>query len=46
MTRTIELTNEQRHVLLGGPGSPVGVVDPATRQRYVLLAREQFGPYP
>ena len=38
----IELTNEQRRVLQTGPSQPVDVVDPATRQRYVLLAREQY----
>jgi hypothetical protein len=38
----IELTIEQRRVLQAGPSRPVDVVDPATRQRYVLLAREQY----
>lgn len=38
----IELTDEQRQVLEAGRRQPVDVVDPATRRRYVLLAREQY----
>jgi hypothetical protein len=38
----IELTDEQRRALQADPGRPVGVVDPATQQQYVLLAREQY----
>ena len=39
---TIELTEAQRHALLRGEGKPIHVVDPATQQCYVLLAREQY----
>jgi hypothetical protein len=38
----IELTDEQRRVLERERGKPVDVIDPATQQRYVLLAQEQF----
>jgi hypothetical protein len=38
----IELTESQRQALHAERGMPVDVVDPATRQRYVLLAREQY----
>src|SRR5712691_7120792 len=38
----IELTNEQRQALQRERGKPVDVVDPATQERYVLIAREQF----
>lgn len=38
----IELTDAQRQALQAEQGKPVDVVDPATRQRYVLLAREQY----
>lgn len=39
---SIELTAEQRQALQDEQGKPVDVVDPATRQRYVLIAREQY----
>jgi hypothetical protein len=39
---TIELTDEQRQALRAEHGKPVDVVDPATRQRYVLLLQEQY----
>jgi hypothetical protein len=38
----IELTDVQRQALHAERGKPVDVVDPATQQRYVLLAREQY----
>ena len=38
----IELTNEQQQALQAGLGNPIGVVDPATQQHYILLAREQY----
>jgi hypothetical protein len=38
----IELTNEQRQALQTERGKPVDVVDPATHERYVLLARELY----
>jgi hypothetical protein len=38
----IELTDAQRQAIQADPGRPVDVVDPATQQRYVLLAREQY----
>jgi len=38
----IELTADQRQALDANPGHPVDVVDPATNQRYVLLARAQY----
>ena len=41
----IELTDEQRKALQAEPGKPVDIVDPATKQAYVLLAREQFEQY-
>src|SRR5712692_9368136 len=39
---TIELTEAQRQALQGDRGSPVDVVDPATKEHYVLLARAVF----
>jgi hypothetical protein len=39
---TIELTDAQRQALQAERGQPVDVLDPATQQRYVLLAREQY----
>lgn len=39
---TIELTDEQRQALQSDQGKPLDVVDPATKQRYVLLAHEQY----
>ncbi len=39
---TIELTDAQRQALRADHRSPVEVVDPATRERYVLVPREQF----
>jgi hypothetical protein len=39
---SIELTDAQRQAVEAEPGRPVQVVDPATKQRYVLLAREQY----
>jgi hypothetical protein len=39
---TIELTDGQRQILQAEPGKPLDVVDPATKQRYVLLAQEQY----
>jgi hypothetical protein len=39
---TIELTDAQRHALQAEQGEPIDGVDPATQQRYVLLAREQY----
>jgi hypothetical protein len=39
---TIELTDLQRQALQAKQGQPVDVVDPATQQRYVLLALEQY----
>ncbi len=38
----IELTDEQRRALAAEQGKPLTVIDPATQQRYVLLAREQY----
>jgi hypothetical protein len=38
----IELTPEQRRVIEAGHDGPVPVVDPATQQRYVLIAQEHF----
>src|SRR5437868_2692841 len=39
---TLELTDQQRQTLQAEHGTPIDVVDPATRQRYVLLAWEQY----
>jgi hypothetical protein len=39
---TLELTDAQRQVLQTQAGRPIDVVDPATQQRYVLLAWEQY----
>jgi hypothetical protein len=39
---TIELTDAQRQALHTASGQPLEVVDPATQQRYVLLARAQY----
>jgi hypothetical protein len=39
---SIELTDAQRQALQRDQGEPVDLVDPATQQRYVLLAREQY----
>jgi hypothetical protein len=39
---TIELTEEQRQALRREPGKPLDVVDPATQECYVLIARDQF----
>lgn len=39
---SIELTDQQRQALQAEQGKPVDVVDPATKQRYVLLAHEQY----
>jgi hypothetical protein len=39
---TIELTEEQRQILQARAKHPVDVVDPNTKQRYVLLAQEQY----
>jgi hypothetical protein len=38
----IDLTDEQRQALHAEPGQPVHVIDPATRQRYVLLTQDQY----
>jgi hypothetical protein len=38
----IELTDEQRRALHAEQGKPIDLVDPATQQHYVLLAREQY----
>jgi hypothetical protein len=38
----IELTEEQQRRLQAEPGKPIAVVDPATNQRYVLLACDQY----
>jgi hypothetical protein len=38
----IELTEQQRQVLREQADRPVDVVDPQTRRRYVLLAREEY----
>jgi hypothetical protein len=38
----IELTDAQRQALHAEQGTPIEVVDPATQQRYVLVAREQY----
>jgi hypothetical protein len=38
----IELSDEQRQAIEAEPGQPVDCIDPATRQTYVLLAREQY----
>jgi hypothetical protein len=38
----VEITDAQRQALHAGRGKPVEVVDPATQQHYVLLAREQY----
>ena len=39
---TIELTNEQSQALVAEGGKPLNLVDPATMQRYVLIAQEQY----
>jgi hypothetical protein len=39
---TIELTDEQRRALQAEPGRPLDVIDPATQQRYVLVAQEHY----
>src|SRR5438034_8876835 len=39
---SIELTDGQRRALQDEQGKPVDVVDPATNQRYVLLAQAQY----
>ena len=39
---TIELSDEQRQALQAEQGKPLDDVDRATKQRYVLLLREQF----
>lgn len=39
---SIELTDEQGRALQAELGKPVDVVDPATHERYVLLAHEQY----
>jgi len=39
---TIELTDSQRQALRADRARPVDVVDPATKERYVLLAREEY----
>jgi hypothetical protein len=39
---SIELTEGQRQALEQGQGGPVEVVDPATKQRYVLLRAELY----
>src|SRR5882672_1802892 len=39
---TIELTDDQQQALQAEQGKPLDVVDPATKQRYVLLAQEQY----
>ena len=39
---TIELTDDQRQALQAEQGKPIDVVDPATHQRYVLIACEQY----
>ena len=39
---TIELTDSQRQALRADRARPVDVVDPVTRERYVLLAREEY----
>jgi hypothetical protein len=38
----IELTEAQRRAIEAEHGRPVDLIDPATRQAYVLLAREQY----
>jgi hypothetical protein len=38
----IQLTDEQRQALEREPGKPLDVMDPATQECYVLLAREQY----
>ena len=43
--KTIELTDQQRQAIQAEPGMPVDVVDPATKQTYVLVAREQYEQY-
>jgi len=40
--RSIELTPVQGQALRAEEGKPVAVVDPATQQCYMLLAREQY----
>lgn len=39
---SIELTDDQRQALQAEQGKPLDVVDPATKQHYVLLAQEQY----
>ena len=39
---TIELTDEQQKALQAEQGTRINVVNPATQQRYVLLAWEQY----
>ena len=43
--KTIELTDQQRQAIQAEPGMPVDVVDPATEQTDVLVAREQYEQY-
>lgn len=38
----IELTDEQRQAVQSGNGAPIEVVDPVTKQSYVLIGRDQF----
>jgi hypothetical protein len=43
--KTTELTDQQRQAIQAEPGMPVDVVDPATKQAYVIVAREQYEQY-
>jgi hypothetical protein len=38
--KTTELTDQQRQAIQADPGMPVDVVDPATKQAYVLVEAE------
>ena len=39
---SIELTDLQRQVVQSEQGRPIDVIDPVTRQRYVLIDEEQY----
>ena len=41
--KAIELTDQQRQAIQAEPGKPVDVVDPTTKQAYVLVARAVRG---
>ncbi len=39
---SIELTDHQRQAIRADSGRPIEVIDPATNEHYVLLARDQY----